>query len=105
MTLTGCQGRDKVPTLETRTCPECGHQVEIFSTDTEVTCDNCGFVIYNNPQSCVQWCKYAKLCVGDEMYRRLKDAAEREAEQKAELEAKQQAGLDKEQTLPQSRVA
>lgn len=94
MALTGCQGRDKVPTLEVKTCPQCGAQVEIFSTDTEVTCDKCGFTIYNDPQSCVQWCKYAKLCVGDELYRKLRGAAEKAAEQEAELAARKAEQAD-----------
>ena len=45
--------------------------MEIFSNDLKVTCDNCGFVIYNDIISCVQWCKYAKECVGEEMYQKL----------------------------------
>ena len=52
-------------------CPQCGKKVEVFSNDLKVTCDNCGFVIYNDIISCVQWCKYAKECVGEEMYRKL----------------------------------
>ncbi|MBQ3302216.1 MAG: hypothetical protein IJH04_08765 [Eggerthellaceae bacterium] len=71
MDIGGCQGRDKVPTLEERICPECGAIVEVFSTDTSVACDNCGFVVHNDSASCAQWCKYARLCVGDELYFKL----------------------------------
>ena len=39
--------------------------------DTEAVCENCGTVIYNDTLSCVQWCKYARQCVGDETYERL----------------------------------
>jgi hypothetical protein len=34
-----------------------------------VKCSRCGFTIYNDLQSCVKWCKYAKE--GEETYRRL----------------------------------
>ena len=70
MELTGCQGRDKTPTMKERTCPQCGAEIEVFSTDVEVQCDNCGFTIYNDIVDCVQWCKYAKLCVGEAEYQR-----------------------------------
>ncbi len=71
--LGGCHGTDKLktPTLEIKICPQCGNEIEIFSIDTEMACDNCGYVVYNDIQSCVQWCKYAKLCVGEELYNKL----------------------------------
>ena len=46
--------------------------VEVFSIDSEVECDNCGFIVRNDVQSCLQWCKYARLCFGDEVYFKLK---------------------------------
>jgi len=61
----------RTPTLEIRKCPQCGEEVEIFSNDVTVACSNCGFIIYNDIVSCVQWCKYAKECVGEEMYTKL----------------------------------
>jgi hypothetical protein len=45
--------------------------VEIFSNDVAVKCSGCGFVVYNDTASCVQWCRYAKECVGPEMYEKL----------------------------------
>lgn len=50
----------------------------IFSIDTQMTCANCGFVIYNDTLSCVQWCKYARKCVGDEMYEHMMEITGRE---------------------------
>jgi ribosomal protein S27AE len=61
----------KTPTLTIRKCPQCGEDVELFSNDVSVKCSRCGFVIYNDIASCVQWCKHARECVGDEMYRKL----------------------------------
>jgi ribosomal protein S27AE len=71
MIMEGCQGKPRTPTLEEKVCPNCGNIIEIFSIDTEVACDKCGFVAYNNALSCVQWCQYAKKCVGEEAYEKL----------------------------------
>ena len=56
-----------------------------------MVCENCGFVIYNDKLSCVQWCKYAKQCVGEQRYNQLMKVAQmqkerREAEKKAREE-------------------
>lgn len=60
------------PTLKVKKCPQCGREVEVFSNDVQVKCENCGFVVYNDVESCIQWCKYARQCVGDELYNKLK---------------------------------
>ena len=89
MIMEGCQGKPQIKIME-RTCPKCGHEVEIFSIDTQVACENCGFVIYNDTLTCVQWCKYARKCMGDEMVERLLAVArqkkEREAAERKEKE-------------------
>ena len=72
MIMDGCQGKPRTPTLEEKTCPRCGAVIEVFFSDSEVACDNCGFVVYNDSLSCVQWCKYARKCVGDELYEKMK---------------------------------
>ena len=77
MIMDGCQGKPRTPTIEDRICP------------------NCGFVVYNDKLSCVQWCKYAKQCVGEETYEKLMIIARRnqekaDAERRARLEAKKQ---------------
>ena len=71
----GCKGRDHTPQLDIKTCPQCGAPVEVFSVDDAVVCDACGFTVYNDVQSCVQWCEHARLCVGDELYFKMKAAA------------------------------
>ncbi|MCL2813141.1 MAG: hypothetical protein FWD23_00930 [Oscillospiraceae bacterium] len=53
--------------LKIKICPECGGEIEIFSKDVCGEC-KCGFVAYNDSQNCIQWCAYAKECVGDEIY-------------------------------------
>lgn len=68
-----CAGKSNLgtPTLKIVKCPECGRDVELFSTDVKVKCDGCGFVVYNDINLCVQWCEHAEECVGTEMYNRL----------------------------------
>jgi hypothetical protein len=68
--FSGCPGAASLrgtPTITEKICPECGREIEIFSVDAYVTCE-CGFVAYNDAQSCVKWCKHARECVGDEIY-------------------------------------
>ena len=61
-------------------CPQCGELIEMFSIDTQMACEKCGFVAYNDTLSCVQWCAFARKCVGDEMYEHMMEIA---ASQKA----------------------
>lgn len=75
MIYEGCQGKPKTPTIHEKLCPQCGEIIELFSIDTQVTCEKCGFVAYNDTLSCVQWCKYAKQCVGEEMYNKMMEIA------------------------------
>lgn len=71
--FSSCPGtsRLKTPTWEIKICPVCGSEIELFSTDISMPCEKCGFVAYNDIQSCISWCKYAKLCVGEELYNKL----------------------------------
>jgi len=70
----GCPGtfNVKTPTLKIKKCPECGGDVELFSIDVSLKCEKCGFTVYNDLQSCIQWCKYARECIGEEVYRKMK---------------------------------
>lgn len=84
MIMSGCQGKPRTPTILEKTCPRCGHEIEMFSIDSEMPCENCGFVAYNDTLSCVQWCQYAKQCVGEEMYAHMMKIAEQQKKQAAE---------------------
>ena len=68
-----CAGKRALgtPTLKIIKCPQCGGEIEMFSTDVKVKCDSCGFVAFNDINLCVQWCEHAEECVGTEMYNRL----------------------------------
>ena len=75
MILEGCQGKPQIQITEKR-CPRCGNEIEIFSVDTEAVCEKCGFTVYNDMLTCVQWCKYARECVGDAAYEQLMKVAQ-----------------------------
>lgn len=75
MIFHGCMAKPKTPTIQEKICPQCGNVIELFSIDTQMPCDHCGFVAYNDTLSCVQWCQYAKDCVGEEMYNQLMQVA------------------------------
>ena len=94
MIMDGCQGKPRTPTIREKTCPVCGNTIEIFSTDTQVTCDKCGFVIYNDMLSCVQWCKYARKCVGDQMYEQMMEIAKHNKEKAAKERAEKAASKE-----------
>ena len=87
MIMDGCQGRPRTPTIIEKICPNCGSEIELFSIDTEMVCENCGYTVYNDTLSCVQWCKYAKDCVGEDMYKNMMIIANRNKE-KLEVERK-----------------
>ena len=87
MLMEGCQGKPRTPTITEKVCPKCGNIIEIFSIDTEVACDHCGFVAYNDALSCVQWCAYAKQCVGEEMYEHMMEIARLQKQKKKEESA------------------
>ncbi len=82
--LDGCQGKPRTPTIEEKICPNCGSIIEIFSIDTEVPCEKCGFIAYNDKLSCVQWCQYARKCVGDVAYEQLMKIAESQKQRNKE---------------------
>ncbi len=78
MIFDGCQGKPRAPTILEKECPQCGAVIEMFSIDTQMACEKCGFVAYNDSLSCVQWCRYAKACVGEEMYVHMMEIAARQ---------------------------
>lgn len=53
-------------------CPFCGTEVEIWSDEPLAKCPECGReVTQSRGASCVDWCTYARECVGNEKYDRL----------------------------------
>lgn len=53
--LEGCHGKPRTPTIIEKICPQCGELIELSSIDTQMFCEKCGFIAYNDTLSCVQW--------------------------------------------------
>ena len=47
-------------------CPRCGKSLEFFKDEVKLKCSKCGSVVFNpkTDLGCVQWCNYAKQCLG-----------------------------------------
>ena len=59
------------PKPEMFDCPVCGEEVEIWSDEIRGVCANCGRTLFREGNmSCLQWCKFARECVGDQLYDR-----------------------------------
>ena len=83
MIMVGCQAKPRTPTIIEKICPQCGNEIELFSVDTQMPCEHCGFVAYNDTLSCVQWCAHAKQCVGEEMYEQMMEIVRSRKERSA----------------------
>ena len=71
--LNKCPGQDdRNLKTETIACPECGYKTEIFSDEIKVKCPKCkGLVCKERLPSCVDWCKAARECIGEERWKQL----------------------------------
>lgn len=69
-----CPGQDFRKTkAENITCSNCAYITEIFSDEIKVTCPRCDNLICKERlPSCVDWCRSAKECIGEEKYKQLK---------------------------------
>lgn len=72
MVLDFCPGSQKFkrPEPENIKCPKCGQEAEIWTDEIQVTCPHCHNKILRKQEgvSCLDWCKYAKECVGGDTY-------------------------------------
>ena len=68
-----CPGSQKFsePQPEFIKCPFCSGEVEIWADEIKAECQSCKrTVLREGGQSCLDWCKYAKECVGDAAYKK-----------------------------------
>lgn len=73
-----CPGKDeRFLRVEIHKCGACGHEVEIFSDEFTVICPECKTpVSRNETPSCIDWCKYARQCLGEKKWNEIKNLAE-----------------------------
>jgi len=54
-------------------CPHCGKEIELWSDELVIRCKHCGgFVSKRRGASCIDWCKFAKECIGAQKFERLR---------------------------------
>lgn len=59
------------PKPELFRCQSCGSEVEIWSDEATRPCPSCGKDVFRaGTQSCLDWCRLAKECVGEDRYKR-----------------------------------
>lgn len=71
MAIDFCPGSQKFkqPQPEIIKCPSCSGEIEIWSDEIQTTCPNCkNKFVRQQSVSCLEWCKYARECVGDNAY-------------------------------------
>ena len=70
--IANCPGADrfKQPKPESVKCASCGEEAEIWTDEFQTTCPNCQKKVTRAQafQSCLDWCKFAKECVGELVY-------------------------------------
>jgi len=65
-----CPGQDK-RNVEAKLlkCPNCAYEVELFSDEIKARCPKCSNWVFTDVMpSCIDWCKYAKDCIGSGTY-------------------------------------
>jgi hypothetical protein len=69
-----CPGQDKRNIkAEIIKCLNCDYNIEFFSDEIKLKCPKCkNLVCRIRLPSCLEWCKSAKLCVGEEKWQFLK---------------------------------
>lgn len=66
-----CSGSEKFkkPQPQNLKCPSCGEDAEIWTDEIETLCPKCNTKVARpQEQSCLDWCSYAKECVGAQKY-------------------------------------
>jgi hypothetical protein len=71
--LNQCPGQDRrKATAENIICANCGYPAEIFSDEIKVVCPKCkNLICKDRLPSCLDWCKAARECIGEERYKQL----------------------------------
>lgn len=66
------------PKPEIFLCQGCGREVEIWSDEATGSCPVCSKTVFRpSLQSCLDWCKHAQECVGEEKLTQYKISSKR----------------------------
>lgn len=65
-------------------CAFCGRELEIWSDEAKAACPHCKKTVFKEGgASCLDWCKYAKECVGENIYNKYAKNKEKIGEKNA----------------------
>jgi len=71
-----CPGAKDVrqPRPELIKCSKCGKETEIWTDEIKVKCEHCGAIVFRKEKaSCLDWCSFAKECVGEEALKKYQE--------------------------------
>ena len=73
--FTRCPGQDsRQLRVKLYKCANCGANVEIFSDEVSIKCQECGEKVYSDKgPSCIDWCASARECLGEKRWQELRD--------------------------------
>ena len=94
--MNNCPGQDKRKvTPEPIICSSCGYEAEIFSDEIKLSCPKCRQVLCREVlPTCVDWCKSAKECIGEEAYGNYKKNKSLLLKERLLVELKEYFGID-----------
>ena len=94
------------PKIELVRCPSCGDDTEVWTDEAEGKCGKCGGTVCRTAtQSCIDWCKYARECLGDEEHKRYQDLKTRLRKQTLLKAAEEHLPDERQRGHARSRVA
>ncbi|MEK6646494.1 MAG: HD domain-containing protein [Candidatus Firestonebacteria bacterium] len=108
-----CPGSDtRFIKVEVHKCDKCGYEVEFFSDEVNTRCPKCKNTVYREKTpSCIDWCKHARECIGEERWRQIKNLMDEPVEDnredykdKVSIEMKKYFGKDIRRILHSEKV-
>jgi hypothetical protein len=92
------------PKIELVRCAKCGEDAEVWTDEASGKCSKCGEIVCRTTtQSCIDWCKYAKECLGADEHKRYQDMKTR-LRKETLLKAGESFLTDDQKTLARARV-
>lgn len=68
-----CPGREKGLRAKLIKCPSCGYLIEFFSDELRRKCPKCKIEVKQEKlPSCIDWCKSARECLGENLWKELR---------------------------------
>ena len=93
------------PKIEIVRCPHCGADAEVWTDEAEGPCPNCSRTVCRTAtQSCIDWCKYARDCLGDDGLKKYQETKSRLRKESLFKAAEQHSTDEGQRRLARARV-